>query len=112
MFQAPTNLPATSADVVAELRAQISTLKYRADRVMETHIIGPRGQLLTVTEAKERAEKLREAIENEEANGSHRHRRVGLTAKLLVFGVVVVVDYPIMLWLASSVFNVDWSGLS
>ena len=111
MFQAPIDLPPTTADKIDSLTSEIEGLRYRADNVMATAEKGARGQLLTVAEAKDRGEALRTAVEAEEARGSQRHRRVHLLTRLLTFFVVIVIDFPIMLWLASSIFNVDWSAL-
>ncbi len=108
MSQAPMNLPPTPADSIDGLAAQIKGLRYRAGRVMDIPVTGSRGQQLTVTEAQQRAKQLGDAIDNEEDQGSQRHRRVSRFATALAVIVVVIVDFPIMLWLASSVFNVDW----
>ncbi len=101
-------LPPTPADSIDELAAQIKNLRYRAGRVMDTPVTGSRGQQLTVSEAQQRAKQLGDAIDAEEAQGSQRHRRVSRLAKALAVIVVVIVDFPIMLWLASLVFNVNW----
>ena len=108
MSQAPMNLPPTPADSIDGLAAQIKGLRYRAGRVMDIPVTGSRGQQLTVTEAQQRARQLGDEIDSQEAQGSQRHRRVSPVAKTLALIVVVIVDFPIMLWLASSVFNVDW----
>lgn len=111
MFQAPISLPPTQADKIDDIRAQIDRLRHRSEAVMETGVSGTRGQLLTVREAKERADKLGGAIEQEEAEGSQRHHGVAVSTKLLILFVVVLVDFPLALWIASSVFNVDWGSL-
>lgn len=108
MPQAPMILPPTPADSIDGLEAQAKRLHFRAGRVMDTPVIGPRGQQLTVADAQQRAKQLGDMIDTEEAQGSQRHRRVSRLAKALAVSVVVIVDLPIMLWLASSVFNVDW----
>ncbi len=108
MSQAPMTVPPTPADSIDGLAVRINQLHYLAGRVMDTPVTGSRGQQLTVTEAQQRAKQLGDEIDTQEAQGSHRHRRVSLVAKTLALIVVVIVDFPIMLWLASSVFNVDW----
>jgi hypothetical protein len=108
-FQAPMNVPPTSADVIDEMEAKIKVAQHRAARVMDIPVKGPRGQHLTVTIAQDRSQKLAEAIDTEEAHGSQRHRRVATIFNALVLLVVIVVDFPVMEWLSSSVFNVDWS---
>ncbi|MGH3910184.1 MAG: hypothetical protein ACRDRM_05070 [Pseudonocardiaceae bacterium] len=109
-FHPPINLPPTPADSIEGLVTQIKGLRYRADRVMDTPVTGPRGQQLTLAEAQRRAQVLGDVIDTEEAHGSQRHRGVSRGAKALVLGIVGVVDFPIMLWLVSSVFNVDWDA--
>ncbi len=94
----------------ARLGARIAELKLAADRVPRTPVIGPRGQFMTVYEAKHRAEVLTEQIDFDELRGSLRHYRVSKSAKVLTLLGLVVVDFPVMLWLASSVFNVDWTN--
>ncbi|MGW3964702.1 hypothetical protein ACWED2_33145 [Amycolatopsis sp. NPDC005003] len=91
------------------LLARIRELRYLADRVMDDHVVGPHGQNLTVAEAHARAELLDGLIELEQVRGSLRHRRVNRLTRVLTLLTVTVVDLPIMLWLASSVFNVDWA---
>jgi hypothetical protein len=91
------------------LQARVQELTYRAARAMDGHVVGPHGQNLTVAEAQARAELIDRLIELEQLRGSLRHRRVGRLTRVLTLLTVTVVDLPIMLWLASSVFNVDWS---
>lgn len=114
-FQAPLDRPPTIHDKITQKIPQkiteMNQARDRAAAVPGTRVSGPRGQLLTVAEAKERAEAFRMVVELEEADGSERHRRVSLTSKVSLLLVVVVIDFPIMLWLAAAVFNVDWSSL-
>lgn len=109
-FHPPVNLPPTPVDSVEGLVTQIKGLRYRAERVMDTPVTGPRGQQLTLAEAQRRAQVLGDAIDTEEAHGSQRHRGVSRGVTVLVLGIVGVVDFPIMLWLVSSVFNVNWAA--
>ncbi|KZB85779.1 hypothetical protein [Amycolatopsis regifaucium] len=99
-----------AAGTRGRLGARITELKLAADRVLRTPVIGPRGQFMTVHEAKHRAEMLTEQIDTDELRGSLRHYRVSRSAKALTLFGLVVVDFPVMLWLASSVFNVDWTN--
>ncbi|MGW4000281.1 hypothetical protein [Amycolatopsis sp. NPDC004772] len=92
------------------LLARIRELRYLADRVLDDLVVGPHGQNLTVAQAQAKAELYDELIELEQAQGSLRHRRVNRLTRVLTLLTVTVVDLPIMLWLASSVFNVDWTA--
>jgi hypothetical protein len=90
------------------LLARIRELRYLSARVLDEPVVGPHGQNLTVAEAQARAELLDQLIELEQVRGSLRHRRVNRLTRALSRLTVAVIDLPIMLWLASSVFNVDW----
>ncbi|MDS0134005.1 MULTISPECIES: hypothetical protein [unclassified Amycolatopsis] len=92
------------------LLARIRELRYLADRVLDDLVVGPHGQNLTVAQAQAKAELFDELIELEQAQGSLRHRRVNRLTRVLTLLTVTVVDLPIMLWLAGSVFNVDWTA--
>jgi len=92
------------------LLARIRELRYLADRVLDDLVVGPHGQNLTVAQAQAKAELFDELIELEQAQGSLRHRRVNRLTRVLTLLTVTVVDLPIMLWLAGSLFNVDWTA--
>ena len=107
--QGPRKSPSRPLEVIDEMEAEIKELRHRAACVMDISMAGPRGQDLTVADARDRGEKLVEAINMEQAAGSQRHRRVPTFAKALVLLVVVVIDFPIIEWLCGSLLNVDWS---
>jgi hypothetical protein len=109
-FQAPIKSPGTPLDVIDEIEAEIKELRHRAACVMDIPVTGPRGQHLTVADAEDRAQKLLEAIDAQEAAGSQRHRRVPTVAKALVLLIVVAIAFPIMEWLCGSLLSVDWSN--
>lgn len=91
-----------------QLRARIWELMYKASREMDTSVTGARGQELTVTAAAEHIQMIDTQIQMDEVRGSKRHRRVSPTAKTSSILFLGFIDFPVMLWLASSVFNVDW----
>lgn len=93
---------------VARMRAHVRELLYKASREMSTVVIGARGEELTAADAEQRAHTLDTRIQMDEVRGSRRHRRVGRGAKISSLVFLGLVDFPIMLWLASSVFNVNW----
>jgi hypothetical protein len=92
------------------LLARIQELRYLSARVQEGYVVGPHGQNLTVAEACTRAAHLDDDIQMDQVRGSLRHRRVNRLTRVLTLLTVTVVDFPIMLWLATSVFNVDWAA--
>jgi hypothetical protein len=101
--------PAEGSTVAGErLLARIRELRYLSARVLDEPVVGPHGQNLTAGEAQARADLLDDLIELEQVRGSLRHRRVNRLTRVLTLLAVTIVDLPIMLWLASSVFNVDW----
>lgn len=89
---------------------RIQELRYLSARIMDNHVVGPHGQNITVADAVERAEMLDGDIEMDQVRGGLRHRRVNRLTRAITLLTVTVVDLPIMLWLAGSVFNVDWSA--
>jgi hypothetical protein len=111
MFQAPLDLPPGKAERISELRARIKLVKGLEDAVSERLVPGPRGEAVTVREARERAAEYRVNIDSEVAGGSRRHHRVSRLSRIVVYALVAVIDFPIMLFVTSSVFNVDWSAL-
>jgi hypothetical protein len=90
------------------LRARVRELLYKASREMDASVTGPRGEELTVTAAAERAHTIDTQIQMDEVRGSKRHRGVAGLAKISSILFLGFVDFPIMLWVASSIFNVDW----
>jgi uncharacterized protein YaiL (DUF2058 family) len=110
-FRAPMNHPPTLADLIAAKSAEMTQALDAAAAVSTSRVKGPRDQLLSVAEAVERAKAFREAVETEEAEGSERHRRVSRWERFSVLLVLIVIDFPIMLWLTATVLNVDWSSL-
>jgi hypothetical protein len=123
----PNNLPTTSipvqrpgspnlgliavkaADMYDKHRARADALREEAKGVPDTLVHSARGGAITVARAGAHAEEIHTLIEHEGANGSLRHRLVGRFTKWSLWLIVVLVDFPIMLWACSSVFNVDWA---
>ena len=94
---------------VDRLRAAIVEEERAARRVMDSPVAGPRQQQLSLSDARDEAHRLQNKIAMDEARGSLRHHTVSRLAKTVSLVFLGVIDLPIMLWLASSVFNVDWS---
>jgi hypothetical protein len=109
LVRRPGRVAYKAAEQVDQHDAQADELQYAAEHVMDTPVRGVRGGVLTVAAAKDTADELREQIDHEEASGSLRHRLAKRFTKWTVWLVVVLIDFPIMLWACSSVFNVDWT---
>jgi hypothetical protein len=125
--QEPTNLPSRpipvqrpgspnfgliavkAADMYDRHRARAEALRERAKGVPNTMVRSARGGPITVARAGEHAEEIQTLIEHEGASGNLRHRLVSPFTKWSVWLIVVLVDFPIMLWACSSVFNVNWA---
>jgi hypothetical protein len=103
----PTDYSATPGPT-DRIRARVRELLYRASRELDTSVTGARGEELTVNEAVDRVRAIDNQIQMDEVRGSKRHRRVSPAAKISSMLFLGFIDFPIMLWLASSVFNVDW----
>jgi len=104
--------PTGSNDATAgieRLNALIAEEERAAGRIMEDPVRGPRKQQMTLAGAVVKEAELANRIELEEGRGSQRHRIVGRVTKIVSLIFLVVIDFPLMLWLASSLFNVDWS---
>jgi hypothetical protein len=104
----PTGFSAQSA-TFERLLARINEEDRAAERVMSSSVTGPRKQQITVAAAQAKSVELLNRIDFEEARNSLRHRIVSKPVKLLTMGGLVVIDFPVMLYLSGSVFNVDWS---
>lgn len=101
-------------DATDRLVSQIEEEDRNASRIPTTPIIGPRGQHMTVTDAADEVQRITTIIslgedQVDEHRNSLRHRRVPPWMKIATLIGVVVIDYPLMLWVASSVFNVNWA---
>lgn len=101
-------------DATDRLIAQIEEEERNASRIPTTPITGPRGQHMTVTDAADEIQRITTIIslgedQTDEHRNSLRHRRIPPWMKIATFIGVVLIDYPLMLWVASSVFNVNWA---
>jgi hypothetical protein len=106
----PTRLLVKAAEQADQHDARAQDLRYDAGRIDDRPVRGVRGGVITVARAAEADEDLRAVIDHEEARGSHKHRKVSRSTTVTVWAVVILVDFPLMLWAAASVFNVDWSS--
>jgi hypothetical protein len=94
---------------IQQLRDLIEEKRREAARIPEEPVLGPDGEHLTRQEAEEQANFLRAKIYAEKNRGSLRHRTVKTRTKVLSLLFLVLIDFPVMLWLVSAVFNVNWS---
>ncbi len=94
---------------IEQLRDLIEEKRREAARIPEEPVLGPDGEHLTRREAEEQASFLRAKIYGEKNRGSIRHRTVKTRTTFLSLLFLVLIDFPIMLWLVSAVFNVNWS---
>ena len=92
-----------------QLRELIRRKELELRRIPDESVRGPRGQQMSFREAEERHEFLKNKIDADEVGGSLRHRIVGTPTKVVTLIFLALIDFPVMLWLVSSVFNVDWT---
>jgi protein-S-isoprenylcysteine O-methyltransferase Ste14 len=78
-------------------------------RIPDEPVRGPRGEYMTRREARERHDFLKTRIDADEVGHSLRHRTVPRSTLALTLIFLVLIDFPVMLWLVSAVFNVDWA---
>jgi hypothetical protein len=91
------------------LLEQVYLKELEIRRIPDEPVRGPRGQYMTRREARERHDFVKAKIDAAEAGGSLKHRTVTRSTKVLTLLFLAVIDFPVMLWLVSSVFNVDWA---
>ncbi len=101
--------PGSQHSLGVHLDEEIRRCRAAIDRIPDEPVRGPRGQYLTRREAGERYEFLKTKIDMAEAGGSLKHHTVDRSVKVLTLLIVALLDLPVMLWLVSAVFNVDWS---
>jgi hypothetical protein len=106
--------PRVISDGEHRLIARIQEQERLASRIDDTVVIGPRKQAITVHEAKDEVTRLKSIISLDEdrfaeQHNSLRHRLVPRWMKTLTLAIVIFVDYPIMLYMSASIFDVDWS---
>ena len=92
-----------------QLRVAIDDVRRQISQVPDELVIGARGEKITREEAGRRAAIAQARIDRDEVRGSLRHRIVKRSTKVLTLMFLVLIDLPVMLWLVSSVFNVDWT---
>jgi hypothetical protein len=102
--------PGAQHALAGYLEEEIRKCRAAIERIPHEPVRGPRGQYLTRREARERYEFVKTKVDAAEAGGSLEHHTVDRSVKVLLLLVVALFDLPVMLWLVSSVFNVDWSA--
>jgi hypothetical protein len=92
-----------------QLRVAIDDVRRQISQVPDELVIGARGEKISREEAGRRAAVAQARVDRDEVRGSLRHRIVPRQTKVLTLVFLVLIDLPVMLWLVSSVFNVDWT---
>jgi hypothetical protein len=100
---------AARRSAVGRLTAMIAEERRAIERIMDSPVRGARKQYLTVADALVKITELINRIDLDEAARSLRHRVVKRSTKIFTIVFLAVIDFPLMLWLSSSVFNVDWA---
>ncbi|MGV9676435.1 hypothetical protein ACWDSJ_14250 [Nocardia sp. NPDC003482] len=98
-------------DQAASIRGEIATAREELDRLDDLPVTGMNGDVVTAREATERMRTVSTTITEERDAGSLKHRRVPVWLHRFSTWAALL-DFPVLLYFLSQVFNVDLTGLS
>ncbi|WP_306359820.1 hypothetical protein [Nocardia sp. CC227C] len=98
-------------DAAAGIRGEMTTARAELDRLEDLPVTGFNGDVMPVREAAERMKTVSAKITTERDAGSLKHRRVPAWAHRFSTWAALL-DFPVLLYFASQVFNVDMAGLA
>lgn len=98
-------------DEAAAIRGEMATVRAELDRLDEQPVTSMNGDVITASEATERMTKVSATITEERDAGSLKHRRVPVWLHRFSTWAALL-DFPVLLYFASQVFNVDVAGLA
>ncbi|MBF4996685.1 hypothetical protein IRT45_05890 [Nocardia sp. BSTN01] len=94
----------------AAIRGEMTTARAELDRLGEQPVTGMNGDVIPVREATERMKTVSATITEEHDAGSLKHRRVPVWLHRFSTWAAVL-DFPVLLYFLSQVFNVDLTGI-
>lgn len=100
---------AAAAEEIERFQRAAASLRDEAELHLLDSVRGPRGERITLAAALEQEEALRSKVEVAVSLEDHRHDRSRPWQRRIVL-LAPVLDFPLFLWFASSVFNVPWQG--
>lgn len=98
-----------TAEQTDHLHATAANLRNEVDLIMKDSVRGPRGERTSLTEALEQEDALRQKVDVAVSLGDRRHDRANPWQSRSIKAAPVL-DFPLFLWFASSVFNVPWQS--
>ncbi|BDT94153.1 hypothetical protein IFM12275_41290 [Nocardia sputorum] len=98
-------------DQAASVKGEMATVRAELDRLDEQPIIGMNGDVLPAREAHNRMAAVSAKVTDERDAGSLKHRRVPVWLHRFSTWAALL-DFPVLLYFASQVFNVDVAGLA
>ncbi|MBF6259865.1 hypothetical protein IU468_26665 [Nocardia farcinica] len=98
-------------DEAAAVRVEITTARAELDRLDELPVTSMNGDVITVAKAAERMQAVSATVTEERDAGSVKHRRVPVWLHRFATWAALL-DFPVLLYFASQVFNVDLTGIA
>ncbi|WP_157110767.1 hypothetical protein [Nocardia anaemiae] len=98
-------------DEAASIKGEITIVRAELDRLDEQPVAGMNGDVIPASEANKRMKAVSTTVTEERDAGNVNHRRV--PAWLSRYSTwIAVVDFPVLLYFVTQVFNVDLAGLA
>lgn len=98
-------------DQYQRIKADIAGLRVALTRLDQVPVCGADGEVLSVSSATRRMQTVAATVEQECDAGSLKHRRVPTRFHRLII-IASLLDFPVLLYFVTQVFNVDLAGLS
>jgi hypothetical protein len=98
-------------DQAAAINAEMTTARQELDHLDSTPVCAKDDAVVTAAEANARMEQVSAQVTAERDNGSVKHRRVPHLMHWLV-RLMVLLDFPVLLYFVMQIFNVDLTGLA
>lgn len=98
-------------DQYQRVTADIAGRRVALTRLDQAPVCGADGEVLSASSATRRMQTVAAAVEQERDAGNLKHRRVPARFHRLII-IASLLDFPVLLYFATQVFNVDLAGLS
>ncbi|WP_174186434.1 hypothetical protein [Nocardia barduliensis] len=98
-------------DQAAAIKGEMATVRAELNRLDEQPVTGMNGDVITARDARDRMAKVSATITEEHDAGSLKHRRVPVWLHRFATWAALL-DFPVLLYFLSQVFNVDLTGIA
>ncbi|WP_157187317.1 hypothetical protein [Nocardia vinacea] len=98
-------------DEAAAIKGEIGTVRAELDRLDEQPVTGMNGDTIPASEASKRMATVSATITEERDAGSVKHRRVPVWLHRFATWAALL-DFPVLLYFVTQVFNVDLAGIA